>query len=80
MGSLVQLFERACLLRARVLNQHDKSELKWAPRIFSRGVAGVAACYKTRRVFCPAGQLKGSCSILFPTKLVWLLFFAVAKE
>jgi hypothetical protein len=59
---------------------------KWAPLCFyiytgmysiramqeqlPRGAAGVAAFYKTRRVFCLSGQLQSSCSILNPAKLV----------
>jgi len=45
-----------------------------------RGVAVVAAFYKTLPVLCPSGQLKYSCSILLPAKLVWVHFWAVAKE
>ena len=45
-----------------------------------RGVAVVAAFYKTLPVFCTSGQLKYNCSILLPAKLVWVLFWAVAKE
>ena len=45
-----------------------------------RGVADVAAFYKTRPVFCPSGQPSNGCSILLHAKLVWVLFWAVAKE
>ena len=48
-----------------------------ARRVFFSGKTKWAAFYKTRPVFCPTGQLKNSCSILLPAKLVWLLFVAV---
>jgi hypothetical protein len=35
---------------------------------------------KTRPVFYPSGQPKSGCSILLRAKLVWVLFWAVAKE
>jgi len=31
-------------------------------------------------MFCPSGQPKNGCSILLRAKLVWVLFWAVAKE
>jgi len=52
---------------------------QWEPLLF-RGAADVAAFYKTRPVFCPSGQPKSGCSILLRAKLVWVLFWAVAKE
>ena len=45
-----------------------------------RGVAVVAAFYKTLSVFCPSGQLKYSCSILLPEKLVWATLLGCSKR
>ena len=68
---------------------------RWAPLFFictwmygiramqeqlPRGAADVAAFYKTRPVFCPSGQPNNGCSILLLAKLVWVLFWADAKE
>ena len=51
-----------------------------APMFFSGTGCCGAACYKTRPVFCPLGQPDSGCSNLLPANLVWLLFWAVAKE
>jgi hypothetical protein len=76
MGFLRQLSE-CCL---RVLAQHANHALSVGTPGFSRGAADVAAFYKTRPVFCPSDQPKSGCSILLRAKLVWVLFWAVAKE